>query len=135
MCVFTIGCLTVAGSWVLIPFWLFLGGSTGLIRHIDQSEGGADTFIPILILVVLRAQPKTLISNLQFVFLSLYFLFCYTNVYLRYLTPDIFRGFGILTRCRAKTVTTCQVWSVFLHSARRKMENQEITEARNDFRG
>ncbi|PLW37038.1 hypothetical protein PCANC_17334 [Puccinia coronata f. sp. avenae] len=39
----------------------------GLIRHIDQSEGGADTFIPILILVVLRAQPKTLISNLQYV--------------------------------------------------------------------
>ncbi|KAA1108449.1 hypothetical protein PGT21_013231 [Puccinia graminis f. sp. tritici] len=39
----------------------------GLIRHIDQSEGGADTFIPILILVVLRAQPKTLISNLQYI--------------------------------------------------------------------
>lgn len=33
----------------------------------DNSEGGADTFIPILILVVLRAQPKTLISNLQYI--------------------------------------------------------------------
>ncbi|KAI9629457.1 hypothetical protein KEM48_012926 [Puccinia striiformis f. sp. tritici PST-130] len=39
----------------------------GLIRHVDHSEGGADTFIPILILVVLRAQPKTLISNLQYI--------------------------------------------------------------------
>lgn len=39
----------------------------GLIRHIDQTEAGADTFIPILILVVLRAQPQNLISNVQFI--------------------------------------------------------------------
>ncbi|MBW0477688.1 hypothetical protein O181_017403 [Austropuccinia psidii MF-1] len=39
----------------------------GLIRHINQSEGGADTFVPILILVVLRAQPEHLISNIQYI--------------------------------------------------------------------
>ncbi|KAH9823315.1 hypothetical protein DFH28DRAFT_881177 [Melampsora americana] len=39
----------------------------GLIRHISQSEGGADTFVPILILVVLRARPEHLISNLQYI--------------------------------------------------------------------
>ncbi|KAG0147074.1 hypothetical protein CROQUDRAFT_43405 [Cronartium quercuum f. sp. fusiforme G11] len=39
----------------------------GLIRHISPSEGGADTFIPILILVVLRAQPEHLISNIQYI--------------------------------------------------------------------
>ncbi|CAH7668067.1 vacuolar protein sorting-associated protein 9 [Phakopsora pachyrhizi] len=39
----------------------------GLIRHINQNEGDADSFVPILILVVLRAQPKNLISNVQYI--------------------------------------------------------------------
>ncbi|EGG12020.1 uncharacterized protein MELLADRAFT_115110 [Melampsora larici-populina 98AG31] len=39
----------------------------GLIRHISKSEGGADIFVPILILVVLRARPEHLISNLQYI--------------------------------------------------------------------
>ncbi|KNZ44181.1 vacuolar sorting-associated protein [Puccinia sorghi] len=77
--------------------------SPGLIRHIDQSEGGADTFIPILILVVLRAQPKTLISNLQYEsifslgvapeysFIMKFVLFCPRYIQ-RFRNPDKMQG-------------------------------------------
>ncbi|KAI9310654.1 hypothetical protein BX666DRAFT_2005830 [Dichotomocladium elegans] len=36
----------------------------GLIRHVD-GEGGADKFLPILIYVILRANPPKLVSNVQ----------------------------------------------------------------------
>lgn len=38
----------------------------GLIRHLDTEEG-ADAFMPLLILVVLRANPPNLVSNLEFI--------------------------------------------------------------------
>ncbi|EJD47919.1 hypothetical protein AURDEDRAFT_113204 [Auricularia subglabra TFB-10046 SS5] len=38
----------------------------GLIRHMHADEG-ADTFIPILIFVVLRAHPEHLISNVEYI--------------------------------------------------------------------
>lgn len=45
----------------------------GLIRHVSSSleDQGADTFIPFLIFVVLRANPDHLVSNLQYVKLAL----------------------------------------------------------------
>ncbi|GAA6063984.1 hypothetical protein JCM10212_002416, partial [Sporobolomyces blumeae] len=39
----------------------------GLIRHVASPEEGADTFIPFLIYVVLRANPDHLVSNLQYI--------------------------------------------------------------------
>lgn len=42
----------------------------GLIRHLSTKEEGADTFIPFLIYVVLKANPEHLVSNLQCVRLS-----------------------------------------------------------------
>ncbi len=38
--------------------------STGLIRHLN-SEESADTFVPILIYVVLKANPENLLSNVE----------------------------------------------------------------------
>ena len=38
--------------------------STGLIRHMHKEEG-ADSFIPILIYVVLKANPEHLLSNVE----------------------------------------------------------------------
>ena len=37
---------------------------TGLIRHLS-SEESADTFVPILIYVVLMANPENLLSNVE----------------------------------------------------------------------
>ena len=37
---------------------------TGLIRHMN-SEESADTFVPILIYVVLKANPENLLSNVE----------------------------------------------------------------------
>ncbi|GAA5860529.1 hypothetical protein JCM1840_000287 [Sporobolomyces johnsonii] len=39
----------------------------GLIRHVATGEEGADTFIPLLIYVVLQANPDHLVSNLQYI--------------------------------------------------------------------
>lgn len=38
----------------------------GLIRHLSTEEN-ADTFIPVLIFVVLRANPDHLISNVEYI--------------------------------------------------------------------
>ncbi|CAL1714295.1 unnamed protein product [Somion occarium] len=38
----------------------------GLIRHLRKEEG-ADTFVPILIYVVLKANPENLLSNVEFI--------------------------------------------------------------------
>ncbi|KAH6915834.1 guanine nucleotide exchange factor Vps9 [Coprinopsis sp. MPI-PUGE-AT-0042] len=38
----------------------------GLIRHLKEEEG-ADTFVPILIYVVLKANPEHLLSNVEFI--------------------------------------------------------------------
>ncbi|KAJ7623156.1 hypothetical protein FB45DRAFT_1061115 [Roridomyces roridus] len=38
----------------------------GLIRHLKKEEG-ADSFVPILIFVVLKANPKHLLSNVEFI--------------------------------------------------------------------
>lgn len=37
---------------------------SGLIRHLSTEEN-ADTFVPVLIYVVLRANPDNLISNVE----------------------------------------------------------------------
>ncbi|BGP16072.1 hypothetical protein JCM10213_006792 [Rhodosporidiobolus nylandii] len=39
----------------------------GLMRHVASGEEGADTFIPFLIFVVLKANPENLVSNLQYI--------------------------------------------------------------------
>jgi Rab5 GDP/GTP exchange factor len=40
---------------------------SGLIRHLHNDEG-ADSFVPILIYVVVRANPEHLLSNVESVF-------------------------------------------------------------------
>jgi hypothetical protein len=44
----------------------------GLIRHLHKEEG-ADSFVPILIFVVLKANPEHLLSNVEYV------LLCFTD--------------------------------------------------------
>ena len=39
-------------------------GQSGLIRHLAKDES-ADTFVPILIFVVLKAHPENLLSNVE----------------------------------------------------------------------
>ncbi|KAG1045841.1 hypothetical protein G6F43_011217 [Rhizopus delemar] len=39
----------------------------GLIKHMNNEEGGADVFLPLLIYVVIRANPPRLISNVQYI--------------------------------------------------------------------
>lgn len=39
---------------------------TGLIRHLRKEEG-ADAFVPLLIFVVLKANPENLLSNVEYV--------------------------------------------------------------------
>lgn len=39
----------------------------GLMRHVASGEEGADTFIPFLIYVVIKANPEHLVSNLQYI--------------------------------------------------------------------
>ncbi|KAI8967830.1 hypothetical protein BDF20DRAFT_899482 [Mycotypha africana] len=39
----------------------------GLIKHMNVNEGGADIFLPLLIYVVIRANPPRLISNVQYI--------------------------------------------------------------------
>lgn len=46
----------------------FLTLEKGLIRHLHAEEG-ADAFVPILIFVVLKANPEHLLSNVEWVFL------------------------------------------------------------------
>lgn len=39
----------------------------GLIRHVGKGDEGADSFIPFLIYIVLKTNPKNLVSNIQYV--------------------------------------------------------------------
>ncbi|RCH86588.1 hypothetical protein CU098_003459 [Rhizopus stolonifer] len=39
----------------------------GLIKHMSKEEGGADVFLPLLIYVVIRANPPRMISNVQYI--------------------------------------------------------------------
>jgi hypothetical protein len=39
----------------------------GLIRHTQGTDAGADAFVPILILVVLRANPDNMLSNVEYI--------------------------------------------------------------------
>ncbi|KAI8099025.1 uncharacterized protein BX664DRAFT_11508 [Halteromyces radiatus] len=39
----------------------------GLMKHVDDGEGGADKFLPLLIYVVIRANPPRLVSNVQYI--------------------------------------------------------------------
>jgi hypothetical protein len=48
------------------PSLLTAYGSAGLIRHLKKEEG-ADSFVPILIFVVLKANPEHLLSNVEYV--------------------------------------------------------------------
>ena len=41
-------------------------GDQGLLRH-SRSEESADKFVPLLIYVVLRANPEHLVSNVQYI--------------------------------------------------------------------
>ncbi|KAI9480526.1 MAG: hypothetical protein EXX96DRAFT_563123 [Benjaminiella poitrasii] len=40
----------------------------GLIKHVEGDAGGADKFLPILIYVVIRANPPKLVSNVQYIY-------------------------------------------------------------------
>lgn len=37
----------------------------GLLRHMEGEAAGADVFLPMLIYVVINANPKQLVSNVQ----------------------------------------------------------------------
>lgn len=49
----------------------------GLMKHMEGDEG-ADVFLPMLIYVVIRANPPRLISNVQYVACS--FFYYYYNI-------------------------------------------------------
>lgn len=42
----------------------------GLLRHLHKEEG-ADSFLPILIFVVLKSNPEHLLSNVEYVYILL----------------------------------------------------------------
>lgn len=39
----------------------------GLIRHLEGESAGADKFLPLLIYVVIKADPEQLVSNIQYI--------------------------------------------------------------------
>ena len=41
--------------------------SLGLLRHSKKSDTSADSFVPLLIYVVLQANPEHLVSNVQYI--------------------------------------------------------------------
>lgn len=84
------------------------GVSTGLIRHEAGSEKtSADAFLPILIFVVLRANPENMVSNIEWV---LHCLSSLTNI--RCLTAHlsgILTVSGVPRSCRVKLDIIFQV--------------------------
>jgi Rab5 GDP/GTP exchange factor len=60
--IFGLPSATLSALWLLT--YLPLQCITGLIRHL-QKEEGADAFVPILIFVVLKANPEHLLSNVE----------------------------------------------------------------------
>lgn len=60
-----VGALSLSVSATLT----ILGCYLGLIRHLRKDEG-ADSFVPILIYVVLKANPEHLLSNVEYVHFS-----------------------------------------------------------------
>jgi hypothetical protein len=53
----------------------------GLMKHMEGDEG-ADVFLPLLIYVVIRANPPRLISNVQYV-IPLLIIYAYANCHLK----------------------------------------------------
>lgn len=76
----------------------------GLIRHVNLSEG-ADSFIPILIFVVLKANPEHLLSNVE----SAPYLCPYPLPVLT-VASDISIASGIRTSCKVRQGIICPVW-------------------------
>lgn len=71
----------------------------GLIKHVE-GDAGADKFLPILIYVVIRANPPRLVSNVQQVFLFL----CYSLLFFLIRTIDTSIVFEILNNCKQNPV-------------------------------
>ena len=47
--------------------WLTMRNEKGLLRNAKRVDTSADAFIPLLIYVVLRANPPHLVSNVQYI--------------------------------------------------------------------
>ena len=75
----------------------------GLIRHLN-SEESADTFVPILIYVVLKANPENLLSNVEWVYKSRN-----ASTWLRKFTGSLTDS-GTRQSCRVRLAITCLVW-------------------------
>jgi hypothetical protein len=78
--------------------------AAGLIRHMN-SEESADTFVPILIYVVLKANPENLLSNVEYVYSSRK-----SSTYLTFTGSSI--GFGTHQSYKVRPAITCPVWYV-----------------------
>jgi hypothetical protein len=61
-----VGLLNCPSSWACIKKEESLQISIGLLRH-SKSDESADKFVPLLIYVVLRANPEHLVSNVQYI--------------------------------------------------------------------
>ena len=61
-------CKVIFGECLVFIKLAFSDGilSAGLIRHLKKDES-ADAFIPLLIFVVLKANPEHLLSNMEYV--------------------------------------------------------------------
>lgn len=73
----------------------------GLIKHVE-GDAGADKFLPILIYVVIRANPPRLVSNVQQVFWI--YLFIYSSLLTHLYTTDISIAFEIQSNFKQNLV-------------------------------
>jgi hypothetical protein len=91
----------------------FTTPSPGLLRHVAGTEGtSADSFLPILIYVILRANPPNLLSNVEWVVLPGPNIVCsLRSAYgSQMVVSGIFNVSGPRISCKERLDTICRAW-------------------------